>query len=855
MKTTKTRMMLLLLLCLTLMFTSALALNNTHDNLESAGFTPVEKNGYSEFYTLLNIPGYDYPVLAFESAEEGTQFRIYGKIGKTEGYYPVKVEVADAGTDAERYVIAVTDTAPAKSDRKMLAKLNVRPYPELPEGFVTVGKNGTAVRLNTIFGTTENYIYGTYDDPEDPEAVFGWYKSEGTTAIAGMLKVDLDDGKLRVKPSDVKKRTLPKEMKKGFSQNVEFTCSNGFTVTGKTFYPEIDYETLQAEIAEEQRTKTGTFEEKEYEEIPYETKVQNNKNLYITEENILQPGENGTREITYRVTYKDGVETKRSKSQTKTVKKPVTEIIERGTRQPDEAYLLSNNMTLNATVSNYAPMEGDSFVADTNLTITGKKPEGGYTVTLDVFDGNGNSVGHTSAKNGKPERISCKNLTVGTYKVVAEATTPNGDIVRSSAYVTVNSKVVVTEQPTDIIVTDAPTTNNATETPAAPKATEAPTATPVPTEVVPVTVITSETVTESETIPFSTEYITDENMFEDAAEVIVRNGINGKKVYTYEVTYTNGVQTAKEKLSETVSIQPVSKQIKRGTKKHVTETKTETKTETIAIETVYVDDNTKYTDDPQEVISSGSAGERTLTYKVTYLDGKETNREKVSDTVTREMVKAQVKRGTKQHQITTEEIKQTETIPYPVKEVYDDQLEVGVQTYLGDGVNGEKEVTYRITYTDGQQTNREAISERVTKEPVGDILYIGTFVPTYDYEYVSISLSGMHGTRDSGLDATCQAQAMNMAKNGVAHSGNGSFESVGGWDSLSAAETGLINHVPGLTTSARWGAGCVHVTKHGAGGSTLNTYYACAEGTGILHQDENGNWYEPAMGETTEPLE
>lgn len=874
MKTTKTKTMLLLLLCLTLLFTNALALNNTHDNLESAGFTPVEKTGYQNYYTLLNIPGYDYPVLAFESAEEGTQFRIYGKIGKVEGYYPVKVEVADVGTDAERYVITVTDTVPAKNDKKMLAKLTVVPYTEIPEGCVALDKKGTAVKLQNIFGQTETYVFGTYDTQDNPEAVFGWYKSENAKAIAGGLRYDLEDAKLRVKPADVKKRALPKEMKKGFSQNVMFTCSNGFTVTNKTFYPEIDYTTLQEEVKEEQRTKTGTFTETETEEIPYETEVRKNKNLYVTEENVLQEGVNGIREITYKVNYKNGEETKRTKSGTKVIQKPVKEIIERGTKEPDEAYVFSNNMTIDVTVSNASPVEGDSFTAD--CTISGKKPEGGYTATLTAYDGNGAVVAQTTAKNMKPGKVTCRNLTPGTYKIVAEATAANGEIIRASQYVSVSAKAVetVTPVPTEgpsaevtetVIVTVAPkaeetaNTNKDVKPTDAPKATEKPTVTPtaVPTAT-PAPVITSKTVTESETIPYSTERLTDPNMFVDAGEVVVRNGIAGKKVITYEVTYQDGVQISKEKLSEVVSVQPISKQVKTGTKEHVTETKTETKTEAIAIETVYVDDNSKYTDDPQEVINSGAAGERTLTYKVTYLDGKETKREKVSETITREMVKAQVKRGTKQHVITTEDVVNTETIPYPIDYIETDQLEVGVEVYSGDGINGEKDVTYRITYTDGQETKREKVSETVTKQPVKDTCIKGTFVPTFDYETVSISLSGMHGTRSGSLDATCQGQAMSMAKNGVAHSGNGSLESVGGWDSLSSAEAGLVSHVPALATREYWGAGCVKVTKHWADGSTTNHYYACAEGSGeIMEQDVNGNWTTWAQRQTqqTESIE
>ena len=75
---------------------SANALNNTEDNLGAAGFTPAERNTYDSIYTPIRIPGYDYPVLAFQSGESETSFRLYGTIGKQTGYFPAKVSVADA---------------------------------------------------------------------------------------------------------------------------------------------------------------------------------------------------------------------------------------------------------------------------------------------------------------------------------------------------------------------------------------------------------------------------------------------------------------------------------------------------------------------------------------------------------------------------------------------------------------------------------------------------------------------------------------------------------------------------------------------------------------------------------------
>jgi uncharacterized protein YabE (DUF348 family) len=42
------------------------------------------------------------------------------------------------------------------------------------------------------------------------------------------------------------------------------------------------------------------------------------------------------------------------------------------------------------------------------------------------------------------------------------------------------------------------------------------------------------------------------------------------------------------------------------------------------------------------------------------------------------------------------------------------------------GVEGEKEVTYQVTYVDGKEESRKAVSEKVIKEPVDRVVTQGT---------------------------------------------------------------------------------------------------------------------------------
>ena len=76
------------------------------------------------------------------------------------------------------------------------------------------------MKMTNIYGMDETYIYGTYGNPEDPEATYGWYKSRNTSSVPGMLMVSLADAPLRNKPDDVRKFPLPCHMEKHLDSTV-----------------------------------------------------------------------------------------------------------------------------------------------------------------------------------------------------------------------------------------------------------------------------------------------------------------------------------------------------------------------------------------------------------------------------------------------------------------------------------------------------------------------------------------------------------------------------------------------------------------------------------------------------------
>ena len=67
-----------------------------------------------------------------------------------------------------------------------------------------------------------------------------------------------------------------------------------------------------------------------------------------------------------------------------------------------------------------------------------------------------------------------------------------------------------------------------------------------------------------------------------------------------------------------------------------------------------------------------------------------------------------------------------ETISFETEEQYSDSMASGESEVTREGVDGEKEVTYKVKYVDGKEESREKVKETVTKEAVNKIVTRGT---------------------------------------------------------------------------------------------------------------------------------
>ncbi len=78
-------------------------------------------------------------------------------------------------------------------------------------------------------------------------------------------------------------------------------------------------------------------------------------------------------------------------------------------------------------------------------------------------------------------------------------------------------------------------------------------------------------------------------------------------------------------------------------------------------------------------------------------------------------------------EITTEEVTETvDTVEYETVEQETDELPLGESRVAQEGQDGYTEVTYLVTYHDGEEYDREETDRNVV-DPVNEIIEVGTY--------------------------------------------------------------------------------------------------------------------------------
>lgn len=95
-------------------------------------------------------------------------------------------------------------------------------------------------------------------------------------------------------------------------------------------------------------------------------------------------------------------------------------------------------------------------------------------------------------------------------------------------------------------------------------------------------------------------------------------------------------------------------------------------------------------------------------------------------TQTAQTIQIQEESPVPEQEVKTE--KKTEKVGFKTSYVNDSGLAKGKTLVKQSGKNGVKTLTYEVTYTNGKETGRKLVSEKVTTEPQDKIVARGTYV-------------------------------------------------------------------------------------------------------------------------------
>ena len=77
--------------------------------------------------------------------------------------------------------------------------------------------------------------------------------------------------------------------------------------------------------------------------------------------------------------------------------------------------------------------------------------------------------------------------------------------------------------------------------------------------------------------------------------------------------------------------------------------------------------------------------------------------------------------------VKVEDVEERAEIDFNKKEVKDYKCNIGESRVISQGKKGEKKVSYKITYEDGIEVNRELVGEEIINKPVDEVIGVGIF--------------------------------------------------------------------------------------------------------------------------------
>ena len=265
--------------------------------------------------------------------------------------------------------------------------------------------------------------------------------------------------------------------------------------------------------------------------------------------------------------------------------------------------------------------------------------------------------------------------------------------------------------------------------------------------------------TRVEKIDFTTrEEETDELV--QGARHIVTPGVQGERTIKTRIYTSNGQELARQELSNEETLAPVPQVVKVGTAKlHMVPStapqesalpeypltyKDETRVEKIDF-TTREEETDELVQDARQIVTPGVPGERTIKTRIYTSNGQELARQELSNEETLASVTQFVKIGTaKPHMVpstapqasalpeyplTYRDETRVEKIDFTTREEETDELVQGARQIVTPGVHGERTIKTRIYTSNGQEIDRQELSNEQMRAAVAQLVKVGTIKP------------------------------------------------------------------------------------------------------------------------------
>ncbi|HFI2692658.1 TPA: ZmpA/ZmpB/ZmpC family metallo-endopeptidase [Streptococcus suis] len=446
----------------------------------------------------------------------------------------------------------------------------------------------------------------------------------------------------------------------------------------------------------------STEVDKRREEIAFETKEIPSADLYVGEERVQVEGKLGSKEITTTYQTIKGVRQPNPTVTEKVLTEPVSKQVLKGTKPVEGTEVDKRREEIAFETKEIS--SADLYVGEERVQVEGKVGSKEITTTYQTIKGV-RQPNPTVTEKVLTEPVS-KQVLKGTKPVegtevdkrreeIAFETKeiPSADLYVGEERVQVEGKVGSKE------ITTTYQTIKGVRQPN-PTVTEKVLTEPVSKQVLKGTkpVEGTDVVVRRVVVPYETKRIDTNELYSGEVKIVEQGKFGSKEIITTYQTI-KGVRQPNPTITEQVLVEPIAREILRGTKP-VTAIEKDVKTEVLPFETIYIDDPTML-EGKTKVEKEGKDGLKTITTVYQTIRGVRQNPPLSIEELIDHPENKVIRRGTKVEQIPTvtiaqlnkDEDKKSATATYSLNNPTDNYLRAVALLYKGEELVQEKEIT------------------------------------------------------------------------------------------------------------------------------------------------------------------